>query len=178
MSLKGGRFQSRKDIRQNATGVKTIPKDSFQKSFRPWRRNAGLSYGQCTDNSPGGGGSRMTSCNNDGCLLLRARKVRIGLLRIGRRFVHHGLIQLKKRGDRTIWLGSTSILRGNTLEGGQGPQASLPHPPPTREDLRLDKDLECLPPHTPCHEGTIHLLTPMPSPGFNPRLHRHSSQRH
>ncbi|GFY55809.1 hypothetical protein TNIN_337521 [Trichonephila inaurata madagascariensis] len=42
--------------------------------------------------------SRMTSCNNDGCLLLRACKVRIGLKRIGRRFVHHGLIQLKKRG--------------------------------------------------------------------------------
>ncbi|GFX00054.1 uncharacterized protein TNCV_3080501 [Trichonephila clavipes] len=39
------------------------------------------------------------------------------------------------------WLVSTPISRENTW-GGQGPPTSLPRPPTTREDLRLDGYLE------------------------------------
>ncbi|GFU26869.1 integrase catalytic domain-containing protein [Trichonephila clavipes] len=43
---------------------------------------------------------------------------------------------------------------------------SLPLPPTSREDLRLD----CYFKYPPCLEGTIHLQTSMSSPGFKPRL--------
>ncbi|GFT41906.1 uncharacterized protein TNCV_1667561 [Trichonephila clavipes] len=44
--------------------------------------------------------------------------------------------------DSTMSLGSTPILRENTLGEGQGPPTSLPLPPTLREDLRLDGYLE------------------------------------
>ncbi|GFX94232.1 hypothetical protein TNCV_4292771 [Trichonephila clavipes] len=44
-------------------------------------------------------------------------------------------------GDSTIWFGSTSILRENTLEMS-GTSTSLPPPLTTRKDLRLDGYLE------------------------------------
>ncbi|GFT77031.1 hypothetical protein TNCV_1099211 [Trichonephila clavipes] len=49
--------------------------------------------------------------------------------------------------------------------GGQRPPTSLLLPPTLREDL-LPRRLSRVP---PCHKGTIHLQTPMPSPGFEPR---------
>ncbi|GFV52935.1 ATP-dependent DNA helicase [Trichonephila clavipes] len=54
--------------------------------------------------------------------------------------------------------------RGRTLWGGQSPPTSLPLPPASREDLRLDGYLE----YPPCREGSIHLQTSMSSPGFEP----------
>ncbi|GFW73609.1 uncharacterized protein TNCV_1540641 [Trichonephila clavipes] len=54
---------------------------------------------------------------------------------VGHRPEHHTC-------DITIWLGSTPILRKNTLGGSQEPPTSLPLPPATREDLWLDGYLE------------------------------------
>ncbi|GFV09575.1 uncharacterized protein TNCV_3159721 [Trichonephila clavipes] len=50
---------------------------------------------------------------------------------VGRSLEHHA-------GDSTIYLGSTPILRENTLREGQGPPSSLSHPPTSREDSRLN----------------------------------------
>ncbi|GFU52965.1 hypothetical protein TNCV_1142571 [Trichonephila clavipes] len=55
-------------------------------------------------------------------------------------------------------------LEGENPGGGQGPPTSLPLPPTTREDLRLDGYLE----YPPAAKGTIHLQTSMSSPGFEP----------
>ncbi|GFY30242.1 uncharacterized protein TNCV_3091491 [Trichonephila clavipes] len=41
-------------------------------------------------------------------------------------------------GERTFWLGSTPVLGKNTLEGSQGSPTSIPLPPSSQEDLRLD----------------------------------------
>ncbi|GFU73094.1 hypothetical protein TNCV_1353851 [Trichonephila clavipes] len=48
------------------------------------------------------------------------------------------------------------------LWAGQGPFTSLPLPPTSREAARRIFRM------LPCHTGTIHLQTPMPSPGFDP----------
>ncbi|GFW29951.1 uncharacterized protein TNCV_4999911 [Trichonephila clavipes] len=45
-------------------------------------------------------------------------------------------------GDSTIQLGSTPVLRENTLEKGHGSPTSYPLPPTSREDLRLNGCLE------------------------------------
>ncbi|GFW38136.1 hypothetical protein TNCV_602121 [Trichonephila clavipes] len=57
---------------------------------------------------------------------------------------------------------------------GQVPSTTLPLPPTSREDLRLDGFLEyaC----TPCREGTIHLQTSMASWELTQTLW-HSSKR-
>ncbi|GFV91907.1 hypothetical protein TNCV_2975781 [Trichonephila clavipes] len=47
-------------------------------------------------------------------------------------------------GDSTIWLGCTPILRGNTLGAGQRHPIYFPLPRTSREDLRLDENLEYL----------------------------------
>ncbi|GFW19945.1 hypothetical protein TNCV_866511 [Trichonephila clavipes] len=55
--------------------------------------------------------------------------------------------------------------------GGQGPPTSLPLPPTSRENLRLDGCLK-YPPATKERDtftSTIHLQTSMSSPGFEPR---------
>ncbi|GFW23038.1 hypothetical protein TNCV_3801391 [Trichonephila clavipes] len=67
-------------------------------------------------------------------------------------FVHH-------EGDSTILLGSTPILRGVTKCIGQGPSNNLMRGLVTQRLFRV----------LPCREGIIHLQTPMPSPGFEPR---------
>ncbi|GFU85058.1 hypothetical protein TNCV_1553211 [Trichonephila clavipes] len=77
---------------------------------------------------------------------------------LNRSFEHH-------TGDRTLYLGSTPILRENTLEEGQGPPNSHPLQLTSREDLRVDGCLKS----TLCREDTIHLQTCMFSPGFETR---------
>ncbi|GFX51850.1 hypothetical protein TNCV_5015521 [Trichonephila clavipes] len=68
----------------------------------------------------------------------------------------------------TIKLGSTLILRENTLGEGHRPSTSLPHPRTSREDLRLDGPS--------CREGTIHLETSKSSQGLEPRPYGTASQ--
>ncbi|GFU84396.1 hypothetical protein TNCV_4124001 [Trichonephila clavipes] len=52
---------------------------------------------------------------------------------------------------------------GRTLGDGQGPPTTLPLPPTTRENLRLNGYLEY--PHS---TKALHLQTSMSSPGFKP----------
>ncbi|GFX88057.1 hypothetical protein TNCV_158751 [Trichonephila clavipes] len=56
---------------------------------------------------------------------------------------------------------------GKLCGGGQRPPTSLPLSPTSPEDLRLDGNFRV----PSCREGTIHLQTSMPSPGFEPRSH-------
>ncbi|GFU41326.1 hypothetical protein TNCV_3011471 [Trichonephila clavipes] len=66
------------------------------------------------------------------------------------------------------WLVKTLFhvsFNGEQTNDGQRSSTSLSLPPTSQEDLGLD---DCV---TPCLKDTIHLLTYMPSPGFEPRLY-------
>ncbi|GFW47423.1 hypothetical protein TNCV_4537131 [Trichonephila clavipes] len=56
---------------------------------------------------------------------------------------------------------------GEHPASSHGPHISLPLPPTSQEDLRLDGYLE----YSSCHEGIIHIQASIPYPGFEPRSH-------
>ncbi|GFX50667.1 hypothetical protein TNCV_2722531 [Trichonephila clavipes] len=66
--------------------------------------------------------------------------------------------------DSMIWLVSTPILRENTM--GRSGVSRLSSPSTNLTRGHAVRRLFRVP---PCHEGTIHLQTPMPSPGLEPR---------
>ncbi|GFX72923.1 hypothetical protein TNCV_1752301 [Trichonephila clavipes] len=72
-------------------------------------------------------------------------------------FEHHA-------GDNTIWLGSTSILRENIWRWSEVSHLSSPS-----TNLTRGLAAQWLFREPPCHKGTIHLQTPMLSPGFETR---------
>ncbi|GFW15171.1 hypothetical protein TNCV_173181 [Trichonephila clavipes] len=76
---------------------------------------------------------------------------------VSRSFEHH-------IGDSTIWLGFTPILRDDIWGRSWASHLSSPSTNLTR-GLAVRR-LLIVPPH---REGTIHLQTSVPSPGFEPR---------
>ncbi|GFX03387.1 hypothetical protein TNCV_4633991 [Trichonephila clavipes] len=75
--------------------------------------------------------------------------------------------------DRTIWFGSTPILRENTLEDAQGSPNSLPLPPISQEESKLDEYLDCPMTHRHYTFTNIHAFS-----GIQTQALQHSSQYH